>query len=82
MYKTVYLIWARKLDQHCVKGRQASNLASDLKNQINIRIAIVKTPLIYNKCMMTLTKLGKQKEILHFFDSTSDTKSVESVPKK
>ncbi len=36
MYKTIYLIWPRKLDQSCVNQRQAYNLASDLNNQINI----------------------------------------------
>ncbi len=36
MYETVYLTWARKLDQRCVNRCQALNLASDLKKQINI----------------------------------------------
>jgi len=36
MYETIYLIRARKLDRRCVKRREASNLAADLKSQINI----------------------------------------------
>ena len=36
MYETVYLIRPRKLDRRCVNRRQASNLASDLRDQIII----------------------------------------------
>jgi len=34
--KLSILFWRGKLDRRCVKGRQATNLASDLKNEINI----------------------------------------------
>ncbi len=52
MYKMVYFIWPRKLDQRCVNQHQAFNLALDLKNQINISCytesQALRLSLIYN----------------------------------
>ncbi len=33
--KTVYLIWVRKLDQHCVKVTPSQDLPSEILNEIN-----------------------------------------------
>jgi len=82
MYKMVYLIRAKKLDQRCVNQLQAPCLASDLKTQINIscytEYKAFGPSLIYNIMFLT-QKLFLETLSLTHLDNVYDTLYVQEI---